>query len=208
MNASFNLMNTGRIIAIGFIICIGLISWGANAFQQKQILRKSDPRVHDVQLKLAQLSRLKSVPDLELSLTQLDQLIEKLMSTSGYELAFELVHVHRIKAIWLMAQSKMAQSETVPSEIDSKPRANELSERAAQEVELGLLALESWRSHWEGLTANEILERLKTDFMKDPALAENSQLMIMVGGRADKIIQAMKDFDLLKSALEELGSLK
>jgi 3-hydroxyisobutyrate dehydrogenase-like beta-hydroxyacid dehydrogenase len=44
--------------------------------------------------------------------------------------------------------------------------------------------------------------------MKDPALAQNPQLMIMVGGRADKIIQAMKDFDLLKSALEELGSLK
>lgn len=183
---------------IGFFICIGLITWGSNAFKQQQELSKSDPRVYELQLTLGQYSKLQSVPDLERSLSQIEELANQLKSKRGYEFAFELAHVHRIKAKWILAQSKLNRDD----------QAETFKERAQQEVERGEFALQTWKKHWEGLTANQILERIKSDFLEDPTMAQHPQLMIIVGGRADQIIQAMKDYDLLKHELEKLRPLE
>lgn len=194
-------MSSGSKLVVFMVIAVGMIALGANAFKRQQAHSKIDPRIQGSLQELRQLHELihrQTSKISEESSKSLDQLLRTFSETKGYEMAPEMAHIYYLKSIVhqrrAAVSSKSSRSEHNETLLEKTPLhelkiAHGYSQKAIEH-------LQRWREHWEGLNANQILERLKQAFSQDPSMASHPNLMIFVGGRADQLVLHMKHFDI------------
>jgi hypothetical protein len=175
-------MRSGTTLAILFLIFAVIIALGSSGFRLSQKMAKADPRVFKEQNTVLRLK--KNIQELkadESTLKEIRRTMDIFQSTPGYEGCIEVSELHYLKA-------KAFQH--------SKDH-----DQAIISLNTALESKKQWRNKWEGVNAQSILDRLQVDFQKaDPKIYKTfndpKQVMVMVGHRADQLLEGMKAYEL------------